>query len=377
MTNHIPFNKSSFLGSESDYIAEALKSGHVSGAGKFNHASEEFLTDRLGSPTLLTPSCTHALEIAALLLDLEPGDEVIVPSFTFVSTALAFAMHGAKIVFSDVDLTTLSAGPEQIAHLINERTKAVCTVHYGGVPKSVSELTDLCRAKGIALIEDNAHGLLTESNGQLLGTYGDLATQSFHGTKNITSGEGGALIINRPEWVERAEIIREKGTNRSNFLRGAVDKYTWVDAGSSYVLSDINGAMLLGQLERFDQIQDRRRAIWRHYYDGLSTWASENSVGLPTLDTESDHAAHVFYLLLPKPEQQQLLLTHLNKQAISAAFHYQPLHSSLGGLKYGTAPGTYETTELAAQCLVRLPLYESLSESGTERIIAAVKSFEL
>lgn len=373
----IPFNRATLGAPELNYIRQATMSGRIAGDGPSTKIAETYIEGVTGSRSLLTTSCTHALEMAAILLDLEPGDEVIVPSFTFVSSALAFAMHGAKIVFSDVDTETLSAGPQQIEPLITSKTKAVCAVHYGGIANKIEQLARLCEDRGIVLIEDNAHGFLATHNGRILGTFGSLATQSFHETKNIVCGEGGALLVNDERFAERAEILREKGTDRSKFLRGAIDKYSWVDKGSSYVLSDLLAGILLGQLQRFDDIQDRRRAAYFRYMDELSDWANGNGVTLPPIRPKEGHAAHVFYVRLPRPELQVPLIEHLDSREIKAVFHYQPLHLSVAGAKYGKTPLPCPVTEEAAGSLVRLPLFETLSVDDQSRIIESVTQFKL
>jgi len=324
---------------------------------------------------LLTTSCTHALEMAALLLDLQPGDEVIVPSFTFVSTINAFVLRGAKPVFCDVRPDTLNLDERKLEGLVTPRTKAVVPVHYAGVGCEMDAIGAIARAGGFAVVEDNAHGLYGQYRGRQLGTFGGLATQSFHETKNFTCGEGGALLVNDEAYVERAEILREKGTNRSRFFRGQVDKYTWVDVGSSYVLSDILGAMLLGQLEARDTIQDRRGKIWARYATELRAWAGSMSIRLPEVPLHCEQAFHMFYLVLPTLAQRTAFIAHLDANGVKAVFHYQPLHLSPMGERFGGRIGDCPVTEAVSDQLVRLPFYTELSEEDQGRVIEAVTSF--
>jgi dTDP-4-amino-4,6-dideoxygalactose transaminase len=374
----IPFNRANFDGRELEYLQQAISGGHVSGNGPFTRQVEEELERRLGgnSRVLLTTSCTHALEMAAVLLDLSPGDEVIVPSYTFVTTAGAFVLHGATPVFVDVDEATLNIDPAAVEAAITERTRAVVAVHYGGVSAAMDQLVPLCEAHGLTLIEDNAHGLFGTFAGRPLGTFGALATQSFHETKNITCGEGGALVVNNADLVSRAEILREKGTDRSRFLRGQVDKYTWVDLGSSWVLSDLLAGVLLGQLERFESIQTRRHVIWDRYASELHDWATQRGVRLPHVPDDRGHTAHVFFLRLQDIDVRDRFIMHLRDRDILAVFHYQPLHQSEMGVKCGRQAGGCPVSEDAADTLVRLPLYASLTPAEQARVIDAVLSFD-
>jgi len=373
---YLPFNRPCITGPEFEYMHQALENGHASGDGPFTKKCQTMMEQSLGVPrALLTTSCTHALEMCALLLDLQPGDEVIVPDFTFVSTANAFALRGARIVFADIRPDTLNIDETQLERLITPRTRAVVPVHYAGVGCEMDVILDIARRHGIAVVEDNAHGLFGKYKGRYLGTFGCLATQSFHETKNITCGEGGALLINDPKYIERAEIIREKGTNRSRFFRGQVDKYTWVDFGSSYVLSDLLAAFLFAQLERWEEIQRRRRAIWETYYNGLVDWASKNDVRLPIVPPHCEQAYHMFYLILPSLEARQALIAHLRARDILSVFHYLPLHMSDMGRRYGARRGQCPITQSTSDRLLRLPFFNELEGRVLERVVEAVRKF--
>jgi len=373
---HIPFNKSAWIGNEFEYVHKALENGHTSGNGPFNKKVEDLISLEIGcGRTLLTTSCTHALEMSALLSRLQPGDEVIVPSYTFVSSASAFMLHGAKPVFVDVRSDTLNIDPDQVAAAITSRTRAICVVHYGGVGAQMELLMSLANEHGLMIIEDNAHGLFGKYKGKYLGTFGALATQSFHETKNITCGEGGALIINDESLVERAEILRAKGTDRSKFLRGQVDKYTWVDVGSSWVQSDILAAILFGQLERKGEIYCARKAIYDRYDHELASWALANHVRTPFVPAGCEHTAHVFHLRFERGDQRDRFIAHLADRGVNAVFHYQPLHLSAVGQQLGGMKGQFPVTEHAGDCLVRLPLFSSMTEEQHTQVIQAVTSF--
>ncbi|HEY9606971.1 MAG TPA: dTDP-4-amino-4,6-dideoxygalactose transaminase, partial [Allocoleopsis sp.] len=326
---------------------------------------------------LLTTSCTHALEMAAILLDIQPGDEVIVPSFTFVSTVNAFVLRGACPVFIDVRPDTLNLNEAKLEQLITPRTKAIVPVHYAGVGCEMDTIMDVAGRYGIPVVEDNAHGLFAKYKGQYLGTFGTFATQSFHETKNFNCGEGGALLINDPQSIERAEIIREKGTNRSRFYRGQVDKYTWVDIGSSYLPSDMLAAYLYAQLEAREQIQSKRQQIWEYYNEHLQAWAQENGIRLPIVPEYCDQAYHMFYLLMPSLEVRQALIAHMKERDIVTPFHYLPLHLSDVGRKFGGKPGDCPVTEDVSDRLVRLPLYNDLTEADLVRIVGGIKEFPI
>jgi dTDP-4-amino-4,6-dideoxygalactose transaminase len=372
----IPFNRASLSGNELEYIRQAVEEAHISGDGPFSKRCEALLQEILGVPrALLTTSCTDALEMSGLLLDLQPGDEVIVPSFTFVSTINAYVLRGARPVFIDVRPDTLNLDETLLAKAITPRTKAVVPVHYGGVGCEMDTIMEVAAARDIAVIEDNAHGLFGSYRGRKLGTIGAMATQSFHETKNLSCGEGGALIINDPKYIERAEIIREKGTDRSRFLRGQVDKYTWVDVGSSHLPSDILAAFLLAQLEQRDSIQAKRAQVWRRYYDGLAPWASATGVTLPHVPEDCDQPYHLFYLLLPTEAKRDAFIHYMSERKMSAVFHYLPLHVSPMGRHYGGKPGDCPVTEDVSGRLVRLPFFTDLSPDEQDRVIEAVRQF--
>jgi dTDP-4-amino-4,6-dideoxygalactose transaminase len=372
----IPFNKPGVTGRELDYVSQAIRNGWISGDGEFTRRCHALLETTLGVPrVLLTTSCTDALEMAALLLELRPGDEVIVPSFTFVSTANAFALHGARIVFADIRPDTLNLDESKVEQLITPRTRAIVPVHYAGIGCEMDRLSELARNRGLSLIEDNAHGLFGRYRGRFLGTFGSLATLSFHETKNISCGEGGALILNDAEHVERAEILRAKGTNRSAFLRGQADKYTWVDLGSSFLPSDLLAAFLLAQLESAEAIRAKRERLWNVYHERLETWAALHEVKLPFVPPHCEQAFHMFYLLMPSLEQRQSLIEHLRRHGILSVFHYVPLHTSPMGLKHGGRPGGCPVTEMVSERLVRLPFFNDLSASELDQVVDAIHSW--
>jgi dTDP-4-amino-4,6-dideoxygalactose transaminase len=373
----IPFNKPGYVGTESGYIAEAIASGHLSGDGEFTRRCHQLLEKTLGvEKALLTTSCTHALEMAALLLNLKPGDEVIIPSFTFVSSVNAFVLRGARPVFIDVRPDTLNMDETQFERLITPRTKAVVPVHYAGVGCEMDVIMEVASRHNVAVVEDNAHGLFGKYRGKPLGTFGQLATQSFHETKNFNCGEGGALLVNDAEYVERAEIIREKGTNRSRFFRGQVDKYTWVDLGSSYLPSELLAAYLYAQLEARAQIQKRRREIWEYYNEHLDAWANDQGVCIPAIPEECEQAYHMFYILLPSLSERHALIAHLKERGILSVFHYLPLHLSEMGQKFGGKAGDCPVTEDISDRLLRLPFYNSLTELEQEQVVAAIIDFK-
>jgi len=372
----IPFNRSSLQGGEIEYILAAIQSGQVAGDQTFSRKCQQLLENYLGvRRVLVTTSCTHALELAALLLDIKEGDEVVVPSFTFVSTANAFVLRGATPVFCDVREDTLNLDECRLESLLTPRTRAVVPVHYAGVGCEMDTIMDICRARGIAVVEDNAHGLFGKYRNRPLGTFGALAAQSFHETKNITCGEGGALILNDPDHEERAEILREKGTNRARFFRGEVDKYSWVDAGSSYVMSDVLAAFLYGQLEKWEQIQAKRRTIWHRYDESLAGWAEARAIRRPTVPDECEQAYHMYYLVMPSLETRSRFIAHLGEKQIKAVFHYLPLHLSEYARQWGGRVGDCPVAESASDRIVRLPFYTDLSESDQDRIIEAILCF--
>jgi len=377
MQSHfIPFNRPSIAGHELEYVAQAVANGHISGDGPFTKKCQEFLERELGvSKALLTTSCTHSLEMAALLLGMEPGDEIIVPSFTFVSTVNAFVLHGARPVFIDIRPDTLNMDESQLERLITPRTKAIVPVHYAGVGCEVDTIMETARRHDIAVIEDNAHGLFGKFKGRYLGTFGCLAAQSFHETKNLTCGEGGALLVNDEKYIERAEILREKGTNRSRFFRGQVDKYTWIDLGSSYIPSDILAAFLYAQMEAHEQIQAKRQRIWQYYHEHLRSWAQEHEVRLPTVPKQCEQSYHMFYLLLGSLEDRQALILHLKAHGIMSVFHYLPLHLSSMGRRFGGKEGDCPVTERVSDCLLRLPFYSELTDADQASVVSAITKF--
>jgi dTDP-4-amino-4,6-dideoxygalactose transaminase len=373
----IPFNRSSLLGQELEYISQTMTIGQIAGDQTYSKRCHAFLEQVLGVPkVMVTTSCTHALEMAALLLDIQPGDEVIVPSFTFVSTANAFALRGAKIIFADIRPDTLNLDEKQLESLISSRTKAIVPVHYAGVGCEMDAIMEIARRHGVAVVEDNAHGLFGKFRGRWLGTFGCLATQSFHETKNITCGEGGALLINDACLIERAEIIREKGTDRSRFFRGQVDKYTWVDIGSSYVMSDVLAAFLYAQLEVWKTIQAKRQQIWNYYDLHLRGWAGERGIGCPVVPAHCEQSYHMYYLLLPSLAKRQALITHLRERGILSVFHYLPLHLSAMGRQFGGQPGQCPVTEDVSDRLLRLPFYNTLDDASQACVIEGVTGFQ-
>jgi len=372
----IPFNKPGIVGKEYVYIADAIMQGHSAGDGAYTKRCHEFLEQAMAVPrVLLTTSCTHALEMTALLLDMQPGDEVIVPAFTFVSTVNAFALRGATPVFIDVRPDTLNLDEGQLEALITPRTKAIVVVHYAGVGCEMSEILKIAERHGVPVVEDNAHGLFARFNGKTLGTFGCLATQSFHETKNVICGEGGALILNDRQYVERAEILRDKGTNRRRFFRGQVDKYTWVSLGSSYLPSDILAAFLYAQLEKFKQIHQTRRRIWNYYERHLGDWAQANGVRCPLVPAHCQQSFHMFYLIMPSLSDRQALIEYLKQRGILSVFHYSPLHLSEMGMRFGGRLGQCPVTECVSDRLVRLPFYNDLTRREQDEVIEALQRF--
>jgi dTDP-4-amino-4,6-dideoxygalactose transaminase len=375
-TWHIPFNRATLLGHELEYVEQAVANGHISGDGPFGRRCEELLEEAVGCDrALLTTSCTHALELAALLLDLGPGDEVVVPSFTFASSATAFVLRGATIVFCDVRPDTLNLDESRLPEAVTERTRAVVPVHYAGVACELDPICALADEREIAVVEDNAHGLFGTYRGRALGTFGAFAAQSFHETKNVTCGEGGALLVNRPEHVDRAEVLREKGTDRKRFFRGQVDKYTWVDVGSSYVLSDLAAAFLAAQLEARERIQEARRRVWERYRDGLAGWAERRGARMPIVPEHCEQPFHMFAVLLPSLQERTALIQHLRARGILAVFHYLPLHLSAMGRRFGGRPGQCPVAEDVSDRLLRLPFFTGLSEAEQDEVIDAIEAF--
>jgi dTDP-4-amino-4,6-dideoxygalactose transaminase len=354
-----------------------MSKGPLAGDGPFTKRATALLTSLVGVPDgLLTTSCTHALDMTAILLDLEPGDEVILPSFTFCSTANAYALRGAVPVFVDIRPDTLNIDERQIEAAITPRTRAIVVVHYAGVGCEMDVINSIAARHNLVVIEDNAHGLGGAYRGRPLGSLGAMATQSFHETKNVQCGEGGALLFADPRFLERAEVIREKGTNRSQFFRGMIDKYRWMDIGSSFLPSDLLAAFLTGQLECFPDIQQRRMALWNAYHERLAGWAADNGVVQPTVPEDRDHPAHLYYLLLPDLESRQALLKHLAEQGVHATFHYQPLHIAPAGRRYGrVGPDGCAVTEDVADRLIRLPMFAGMAPADLDHIVDSVLAF--
>ncbi len=372
----VPFNLPALVGREVDYVLEAVRNVHISGDGAFTRKCQELLERELGAKrALMTTSCTDALEMAALLLRLREGDEIIVPSFTFVSTVNAFVMHGAKPRFADIRPDTLNLDETVLENLITERTRAIVPVHYGGVGCEMEAILGIAARHGLVVVEDNAHGLFARYKGRHLGTFGALATQSFHETKNFTCGEGGALLINDPQYSDRADILRDKGTNRKTFFEGHVDKYTWIDVGSSFLPSDLLAAFLYAQLEHRDEIQARRRCAWEFYRDGLTAWAREQGIALPVVPDHCEHSSHLFYLVLPSGEDRRVLMEHMKDRGIAVVFHYQALHLSEMGRKLGGARGQCPVTERVADCLIRLPLFHAITRDQQEAVLSALLEY--
>ncbi len=376
MQDKISFNKPCFEGKELVYIAEAIGNGHISGDGGFTRRCHTFFEEQLGvKKAFLTTSCTHALEMAAILLDFQDGDEVIVPSFTFVSTVNAFVLHQAKPVFIDIRQDTLNMDESQLEKLITPRTKAIVPVHYAGVGCEMDTIMRIAEENGVVVVEDNAHGLFGKYKDKYLGTFGAMATQSFHETKNFTCGEGGALLINDEQYTQRAEIIREKGTNRGRLFRGEIDKYTWIDIGSSYLPSDMLAAFLYAQLEEAEHIQQHRKRVWNYYYDHLKDWATEHNVKLPMIPSHCLQPYHMFYLVMPSGAEREGLINHLNSGGIKAVFHYLPLHLSEMGQSFGFKSGDCPVTEDLSKRLIRLPFFNKLTEAEQDRIVEAIFHF--
>ena len=372
----IPFNRPFATGKEIDYIRAAIATPKLSGDGPYTAQCHGLLERSLGiQKALLTTSCTHALEMAALLLNIAPGDEVILPAFTFPSSANAFALRGARPVFVDIRADTLNIDESQIEQRITERTKAIFVVHYAGVGCEMDTILAIARRHGIGVVEDNAHGLYGRYRGRNLGTLGQLAALSFHETKNFSCGEGGALLINDVQFNQRAEILREKGTNRSQFFRGEIDKYTWVDIGSSYLPADLLAAFLRAQLEHRDQIQSMRRKIWETYARELASWAESSGIRLPIVPAECEQSYHMFHVIMPSFERRQALISRLAGFGILAVFHYLPLHLSAMGLRFGGRQGDCPVTEDLADRLLRLPFFTGMSSSEQSQVIDAVRGF--
>lgn len=372
----IPFNVPPYVGTELKYVKQAVENHKICGDGPFTKKCHTWLEENLPcQKALLTTSGTTALEMAAILCDLQPGDEVILPSFTFSTTATAFVLVGAKLVFVDVRPDTMNIDENKIEAAITDKTRVIVPVHYAGVACEMDTIMDIAKRHNLKVVEDSAQGVMSSYKGKALGTIGDFGCFSFHETKNYSMGEGGALIINNEEYNDRAEIIREKGTNRSRFFRGQVDKYTWVDYGSSYLPSDMNAAYLWGQLEVADEINDNRLASWHTYYDAFKELEEKGLVKLPTIPEECVHNAHMFYLKCRSLEERTEFISFLKENDIVPTFHYIPLHSSPAGMRFGRFDGEDEVTTSESEKLVRLPMYYNMKDSDISKVIAAVMEF--
>lgn len=372
----ISFNVPPFVGREKEYISAAIDSRKICGDGEFTKKCSRWLTDKTGTAaTLLTTSCTHALEMAAILADIKPGDEVIMPSYTFVSTADAFVLRGAKIVFVDIRPDTMNIDEKLIEAAITSKTRAIAPVHYAGVGCEMDEIMDIARRYDLKVVEDTAQGIMSEYKGRALGTFGDFGCLSFHETKNYSMGEGGALLINSEDMTEQAEIIREKGTDRSKFYRGQIDKYTWVDYGSSYLPSELNAAYLYAQLEEADRVNDSRLCCWNRYYENLSELSDKERIELPFVPEYCKHNAHMFYFKAKDIEERSRLIAFLKERGVGSVFHYIPLHSSPAGKKFGRFSGEDIYTTKESERLLRLPMWYGLTEENVDYVCECIKEF--
>lgn len=375
----ILFNIPPFVGKEQQYIKEAIeKNQKLCGDGSFTKKCNAWFEQNFHTPkALLTTSCTHALEMTAILIDIQLGDEVIIPSYTFVSTVNAFILRGAKIVFVDIRPDTMNIDETLIEDAITNKTKAIIPVHYAGVSCKMDKIMEIAKKYNLYVVEDAAQGVMSKYKGQALGTIGDFGCYSFHETKNYTMGEGGAILVNNKKFIERAEIIREKGTDRSKFLRGQIDKYTWVDLGSSYLPSELNAAYLYAQLEEAKKINQNRLNTWDIYYNALKSLQEKGLIELPYIPKECEHNAHMFYIKCKNIEERTELVNYLKKENIYAAFHYIPLHTSIAGLKYGRFNGTDKHTTKESERILRLPMYYNLDQSDAQCVIDKIKKFYL
>lgn len=372
----INFNVPPSVGNELTYMKEAMDNHKICGDGAFTQKCNFWMEEQFhAKKALLTTSCTHATEMAALLLDIKPGDEVIMPSYTFVSTADAFVLRGATAVFVDIRPDTMNIDETLIEQAITDKTKAIVPVHYAGVSCEMDTIMDIAHRHHLAVVEDAAQGVMSTYKGKALGTIGDFGCFSFHETKNYSMGEGGALLLRDEKYVEEAEIIREKGTDRAKFFRGQVDKYRWVNYGSSYLPSDMNAAYLWAQMEKADEINDKRRALWQQYYDGLQPLAENGKIELPVVPDECVHNAHMFYIKAEDLEERTALIDFLKQKGVMAVFHYIPLHSAPAGQKYGRFAGEDKYTTKESERLVRLPMYYELQEEQVDYIVDCVKEF--
>ena len=373
----VPFNVPPYIGKEQEYIKEAIQNNQkLCGDGPFTKKCNAWFEEKFETPkALLTTSCTHALEMAAILADIQPGDEVIAPSFTFVSTVNAFVLRGATIVFVDIRPDTLNLDETLIEQAITEKTKAIVPVHYAGVSCEMDKIMAIAKKHNLYVIEDAAQGVMSKYNGQALGTIGDFGTFSFHETKNYTMGEGGALLIQNKNYIERAEVIREKGTNRSKFFRGQVDKYSWVDIGSSYLPSELNAAYLYAQLEESEMINNDRLNSWNLYYEGLKELKDRGCIEVPVIPDNCEHNAHMFYIKCKDLKERTELIKYLKSHEIIAVFHYIPLHTADAGLKYGRFNGEDIYTTKESERLLRLPMFYGLEREKIDYIVDKVRDF--
>lgn len=372
----ISFNEPMYTAQGIEYIKQAILSNkQLNGDGPFTRKCTEWFERELQTKCLLTTSCTHALEMTALLAEITPGDEVIMPSFTFVSTASAFVLRGAKIKFVDIRKDTMNMDEQLIENAITEKTKAIVPVHYAGVACEMDTIMDIARRHKLFVIEDAAQGMMSTYKGRPLGTIGDFGTYSFHETKNYTMGEGGLILVNRKEYVHRSEILREKGTNRSQFFRGEVDKYSWIDMGSSYLPSELNAAYLLPQLEMAEKINHKRVQLWKQYYEGLMELEELGKIELPYIPKECQHNGHMFYIKTKNLQERTKLIQYLRENGVYAVFHYVPLHTSIAGRKYGSFVGEDRYTTVESERLLRLPMFYSLEPAAVEQVINVIYQF--
>jgi dTDP-4-amino-4,6-dideoxygalactose transaminase len=372
----IKFNVPPYVGTELSYIQDTIENHKISGDGTYTKKCNEWIEERTGtSKALLTTSCTHSLEMAALLCDIQPGDEIIMPSYTFVSTADAFVLRGAKIVFVDIRPDTMNIDETLIERAITRKTKAIVPVHYAGVACEMDTIMDIARRKNLYVVEDAAQGVMSTYKGKALGAIGDFGCYSFHETKNYSMGEGGALLIKNPDLIENAEIIREKGTNRSKFYRGQIDKYTWVDHGSSYLPSELNAAYLYAQLELADEINNKRLRMWQQYYEGFQELQEQGRLERPVVPEGCEHNAHMFYIKVKDIEERTQLIHYLAEQDISSVFHYIPLHSAPAGRRFGSFFGEDIYTTRESERLLRLPMHYNLELEEVNRVVEVINQF--
>ena len=372
----VSFNVAPFMGKEFDYIHDAILSRHISGDGKYTKLCDEWMEKRFNAEKImLTTSGTTALDMAMMMCDLEPGDEVILPSFTFSSTATSAVLAGANLVFVDVRPDTMNIDEDKIEEAITDRTRVISVVHYAGVACDMDKIMDIARRHSLIVVEDAAQGVMSTYKGKALGTIGDFGCYSFHETKNYSMGEGGAIVINNPAYIEMAEILREKGTNRSKFYRGQVDKYTWVDFGDSYLPSEINAAYLWAQLEKADEINDNRMETWNFYNESLKPLRDKGLIELPTIPDYCEHNAHMYYIKLKDLDERSSFLQFMRDREIGCVFHYVPLHSAPAGRKFGRFHGEDTFTTIESDRLVRLPMYYGITEEDKETVISSIKEY--